>query len=116
VEPDEHWAAFQNTANAALVQRDNPLELNVAVKPYHEWIIDPRWAGFFQDFRLRIKRGLAPNGRVRDAFLNIRRFMRKTGHNYLYFTQETADVDITVFGTVFQVRCCCAVLLFIKLH
>ena len=32
-----------------------------------------------------------------------------------FFTQGTAEVDTTVFGTVLQVRCCCAVLLFIVL-
>ncbi len=43
VEPDDHWAAFQKTVDAALVQRVAALELNEAVKPYREWIIDPRW-------------------------------------------------------------------------
>ena len=42
---------------------------------------------------------------VRDAFLSIRQFMRQSGQSSLYFTQETVDVDTTVFGTVFQVRC-----------
>jgi hypothetical protein len=115
VEQDEHWAAFQKTADNALVQRVGALELNAAVKPYREWITDPRWAGFFKDFRSRIRSGLAPNGRVRDAFLSIRHFMKKSNQSLLYFTQETVDADTAVSGTVFQVRCCCAVLLFMVL-
>ena len=115
MEPDEHWAAFQKTADAALVQHVAALELNGAVKPYREWTIDPRWAGFFKDFRVRMKINLAPNGRVRDAFLSIRQFMRQSRQSCLYFTLETVDVDSALSGTVFQVRCCCAVLLFIVL-
>ena len=41
--------------------------------------------------------------------------MRQSRQSCIYFTQETVDVDTEVFGTVFQVRCCCAVLLFIVL-
>ncbi len=107
MEPDEHWAAFQKTADTALVQRTAALELNgaVKIKPYREWIIDPRWAGFFEDFRRRIRSGMAPNGRVRDAFLSIRSLMKQSGLSILYFTQETVDVDTAVSGTVFRVRC-----------
>ena len=97
------------------MQRVNALELNEDAKTYSQWILDPRWAGFFRDFRVRIERGLAPNGRVRDVFFSIRRLMKKTGQKCLYFTQGKAEADSTVFGTVFQVRCCCAVLLFIVL-
>ena len=41
--------------------------------------------------------------------------MKQSRQSVLYFTQETVDVDTAVSGTVFQVRCCCAVLLFIVL-
>jgi len=74
---------FQKTADTALVQRVAALELNSNVKPYRQWIIDPRWAGFFRDFRLRIMSGLAPNGRVRDAFLSIRHFMKQSRQSCL---------------------------------
>ena len=97
------------------MQRVNALELNEDVKTYRQWKLDPRWAGFFRDFRVRIESGLAPNGRVKDAFLSIRNFMKQSKQSTLYFTQETVDVDTTVSGTVFQVRCCCAVLLCIVL-
>ena len=85
--------------DAALVQRDAALELNEDVKS--EWIIDPLWTVFFQDFRARVKSGLAPKGRVTDAFLSVRRFMRESGQNCLYFTQETLDADTAVSGNVY---------------
>ena len=94
------------------MQRVIALELNEDVKTYSQWKLDPRWAGFFRDFRVRIESGLEPNGRVRDVFFSIRRLMKKTGQKCLYFTQGKAEADSTVFGTVFQVRCCCAVLFF----
>jgi hypothetical protein len=34
------------------VQRVAALELNNTVKPYRDGILDPRWAGFFKDFRV----------------------------------------------------------------
>jgi hypothetical protein len=115
VQPDHQWADFQLKANSALVQRVAALELNPTVLRYRVWILDPRWASFFRDFRVRIVHSLAPNGRVRDVFLSIRQFMMENKQKCLYFTQQTVDVDTTVFGTVFQVRCCCAALLFIVL-
>jgi len=68
VEPDDQWDAFQQTADAALVQRVGALEPNNEILPNSKWIRDPRCAGFFKDFHVRITRGLAPNGRVRDVF------------------------------------------------
>jgi len=110
VEPDDQWDAFQQTADAALVQRVGALEPNNEILPNSKWILDPRWAGFFVDFNFRIQRGLAPYGRVRDVFFNILRFIRTRNSKRLYFTQGTVEKDTTVFGTVFQVHCCCAVL------
>jgi hypothetical protein len=41
--------------------------------------------------------------------------MRQSRQSCLFFTQETVDADTEVHGTVYQVRCCCAVLFFIVL-
>ncbi len=41
--------------------------------------------------------------------------MKQSQQSCIYFTQETVDADTKVIGTVYQVRCCCAVLFFIVL-
>lgn len=109
---DAGWDLFQRAAAEASIYRKSALDVNPTAMSYINWRKEPVWAAFCKDFIARYKGQKPPDGRVGDAWLSISSFMETVnGNRRLFFIQETLHSKQRVQGFVFQVRCCCAVLL-----